>query len=266
MQVNESYQILGVSQDADLEEIKSAYRRQAFDCHPDLHPDDPRAGAKFQRLNQAYVLLLELKQQETGQEASESPYTRHKAQQEYARAQSRRERTRQTHRSKSRQQAQASSPGEREKSRHRERYFSQEEILKNILNDPFARQVFEDIFRKVKKKKPELINIKPGLQGRSLQLPWSNLELDLSRISPNGLKLWLRSQLDHEHTIYLHPKYLLPGCSVRFQLQQGPRSEPQTITTTIPKDYQAGRPLRLKGLGRRLGPWKGDLYLRLMSK
>ncbi|MFO8033109.1 MAG: DnaJ domain-containing protein [Desulfohalobiaceae bacterium] len=264
MQVSESYQILGVSQDANLKEIKRAYRRQAFACHPDLHPDDPQAGAKFQRLNQAYVLLLELKQQETGQESSQSNYTWHKAQQEYASAQ----RSRQAHRSKSRQQAkdQASKPGERGKSRHRERYFSQEEILKNILNDPFARQVFEDIFRKIKRNKPELKKVKPELQGRILQLPWSNLELDLSRLSPQGLKLWLRSQLDHEHTIYLHPNYLLPGCSVRFQLQQGPRSKPQTITTTIPKDYQAGRPLRLKGLGRRLGPWRGDIYLRLMSK
>ncbi|MFP4393092.1 MAG: J domain-containing protein [Desulfohalobiaceae bacterium] len=266
MQVNESYQILGISQEADLEEIKSAYRRQAFACHPDLHPDDPQAGAKFQRLNQAYVFLLELRQQEAevGQNTFQSAYARHKAQQEYTRTQTRKESTRQAHRS--RQQAKASKSGEREKTRHWERYFSQEEILKNILNDPFARQVFEDIFRKIKKKKPELKRMKPGLQGKSLQLPWLDRELDLSRISPSSVKLWLRSQLDHEHTIYLHPRYLLPGCSVRFQLQQGPRSEPQTITTTIPKDYQAGRPLRLKGLGRRLGPWRGDLYLRLMSK
>lgn len=269
MQVKESYKILGVSQEADLEEIKRAYRRQAFACHPDLHPDDPQAGAKFQRLNQAYVLLLELRQQEPGPRAQKSTYSRHKRQ-KYTTEQAHRENSWQAQGTGPSKQAGSrqseSGLGQREKTRHWERYFSQEEILKNILNDPFARQVFEDIFRKIKKKKPELKRIKPGLQGKSLHLPWLDRELDLSRISPSGVKLWLRSQLDHEHTIYLHPKYLLPGCSVRFQLQQGPRSEPQTITTTIPKDYQAGRPLRLKGLGRRLGPWRGDLYLRLMSK
>ncbi|MFP4213983.1 MAG: DnaJ domain-containing protein [Desulfohalobiaceae bacterium] len=278
MQIKESYQILGVSQNTDLEEVKKAYRRQAFACHPDLHPDDPQAGAKFQRLNQAYLLLLELKKQETdqqqGQEESQEAYYYSQNGQQYASQEQKHRRASQhSTGSGSRQQTRNKrwaesqyQTSQKQKARHRERYFSQEEILRNILNDPFARQVFEDIFRRIKKSKPELKNVKTGLQSKSLQLPWSQLQLNLSLFSPSRLKLWLRSQLDHEHTIYLHPKYLLPGSSVRFQLQQGPRSKPQTITTSIPQDYQAGRPLRLKGLGRRLGPWRGDLYLRLIAK
>ncbi len=265
--IQESYRTLGLEPDADLEEIKSAYRKQAFACHPDLHPDDPQAGTKFQQLNQAYVILLEYKKQDTAQsqqqDQEQTQYQKHTSRSAYS---SRAKTSRGARRQKTARQKYSASDQHQSKTKSRERFFSQEEVLKNILNDPFARQVFEDIFRSIKKKKPQLQEKRFGLQGRTLRLPWSNKEMDLSVLSPSGFKLWLRSQLDHEHTIYLHPKYLLPGCSVRFQLQQGPRDKPQTITTVIPRDYQAGRPLRLKGLGSRLGPWKGDLYLRLMAR
>jgi molecular chaperone DnaJ len=58
---------------------------------------------------------------------------------------------------------------------------------------------------------------------------------------------------------------MLPGTSLSFQISRF-AGKPQTISTTIPSDYQPGRPLRLKGLGRKLGPFAGDLYLRLLPK
>ena len=41
------YQVLGVSQTADEDIIKKAYRKAAKECHPDTHPGDKRAEERF---------------------------------------------------------------------------------------------------------------------------------------------------------------------------------------------------------------------------
>ena len=51
------YKILGVAKDTPQSEIKAAYRKRSKQFHPDLHPDDPKAKAKFQLLNEAYDVL-----------------------------------------------------------------------------------------------------------------------------------------------------------------------------------------------------------------
>ncbi len=50
------YHILGLENgvDATITEIKRAYRSMALITHPDKHPNDPDAGAKFDRLKRAY--------------------------------------------------------------------------------------------------------------------------------------------------------------------------------------------------------------------
>lgn len=51
------YKVLGVPKDTPQDEIKAAYRKRSKQFHPDLHPDDPKAKAKFQLLNEAYAVL-----------------------------------------------------------------------------------------------------------------------------------------------------------------------------------------------------------------
>ncbi len=51
------YAILGVSRDADKEEVKKAYRRLAIQYHPDKNPDDPSAEEKFKAVAEAYDVL-----------------------------------------------------------------------------------------------------------------------------------------------------------------------------------------------------------------
>ncbi len=51
------YKIMGIPKDTPQSEIKAAYRKRSKQFHPDLHPDDPKAKAKFQLLNEAYEVL-----------------------------------------------------------------------------------------------------------------------------------------------------------------------------------------------------------------
>ncbi len=52
------YEILGVSREADKEEMKSAYRRLARKYHPDVNKE-PGAEERFKEINRAYEVLSE---------------------------------------------------------------------------------------------------------------------------------------------------------------------------------------------------------------
>lgn len=52
------YEILGVSKNADKDEIKSAFRKKARQCHPDVNKA-PDAEEKFKELGKAYETLMD---------------------------------------------------------------------------------------------------------------------------------------------------------------------------------------------------------------
>lgn len=51
------YEVMGVPRNATEAEIKKAYRELAKKYHPDLHPGDKEAEAKFKEINEAYEVL-----------------------------------------------------------------------------------------------------------------------------------------------------------------------------------------------------------------
>jgi molecular chaperone DnaJ len=50
------YEVLGVDKDASDEDIKKAFRKKAFQCHPDHNHDDGAEG-RFKEINEAYEVL-----------------------------------------------------------------------------------------------------------------------------------------------------------------------------------------------------------------
>ncbi|MBI4228530.1 MAG: DnaJ domain-containing protein, partial [Deltaproteobacteria bacterium] len=51
------YEVLGLSRSASQEEIKKAYKKLAFEYHPDRNPGNASAESKFKEINEAYQIL-----------------------------------------------------------------------------------------------------------------------------------------------------------------------------------------------------------------
>lgn len=271
MDIKQCYKVLGVRSGAGMGEVKTAFRARAFELHPDLNPNNPEAHAKFQEVNEAYVLLKEAL-------ANEPPPRQEKQRPTSKPGKPTADRTEGAHRYE--QQAKTEAPGrtgatqpgatgpKREATPGARFSYKKEDVLKNILNDPFARKVFEDIYSQIRKGGAAARNAPKMVKRRSLSLHWGSkeLKLDLSRGLVGGIKHWLTKQMDDEQTVTLQAGQLMPGNIIRLTIRRAWSGDPVTVEVPIPMDYVVGRPLRLRGLGRKLGPVKGDLYLRLLAK
>ncbi|MDD3310680.1 DnaJ domain-containing protein [Pseudodesulfovibrio sp.] len=262
MTIQECLRILQLPDGATPAQVKHAFRRLAFQYHPDLNAD-PAASAKFREVNEAYVTAKDLLGNGDGPagtaaadaEGREKPSaSRRDGAEAYARQQKRQGKPHFTHQQSAR-------------SRHQGMYYKEEEVLKDILNDPFARQVFEDIYSKIRKEQP-------GYKGplevkrRRVKLHWGErtLNLDFRKGLFGSVKAWFKGQMDHEQTVYFPAIQLMPGRKIRISVEQSFSKGPRTVEVTLPRDFVVGRPIRLKGLGRKLGPLAGDLILRVYAR
>ncbi len=279
MNLQDCYRILQAPAGANLDEIKAAFRQQAFRLHPDLNPS-PRAAEQFRQLNEAYILLTHTLTDVSGPRAKVWPDAgaaedpRNKAQQAKA------EKAYGKQQTEARRDARSS----QRKAEGQGFHIREEEVLRDLLSDPFARQVFEDIYSQLKHSQPG-----PGSgaghqgqgrrrsgqratdetpQRRSLNIQWGDksLDLDMSKGLLGGIKSWLRRQLDDEQTVHFPAHSLGPGKTLRITVSARFSGEPKTVEITLPHDFVVGRPIRLRGLGRKLGPASGDLFLRILAK
>lgn len=283
MTVKECYQILHVSPEANLEEIKRSFRKLAFDLHPDLHPDDPSASRKFQRLNEAYILLRKImesgdsSQEKTEQASKDGAYHRAAGGQGRAGAQEGSRSQTQSGSRPFRQGPPPGSPSAEERARERirkkqsdnERFFyRKEEVLQDILKDPFARKVFEDIYRQVHTGSTTPKTAPKEIKKRKLELEWGKrkISLDLSKGVMGSIKAWMQGQMDVHKIIHLPFEQLKPGRTVRITVSPGLSTAKHSIEVRLPGDFVVGKAIRLRGLGRKIGALQGDMYLRILAK
>lgn len=261
MTLKECLSTLNLPASAGLSDVKTAFRKLAFQYHPDLN-SDPAAGPKFRKINEAYVNAKEhLKAQGTENSdpkstASEKPSA---SRQQGARAYAKQ------NKQKSKQTASRKTTSSR--SRQQSYYYKEEDVLKDILRDPFAKQVFEDIYSQIRKDQPQYKG-PLELKKRKLQLHWGDrtMNLDFTKGLGGSIKSWFTGQMDHEQTVYFPAQHLMPGRKIRITVEQAFSSKPKTIEVTLPHDFVVGRPIRLKNLGRKLGPFTGDLLLKIFAK
>ncbi|WP_297849247.1 J domain-containing protein [uncultured Desulfovibrio sp.] len=324
LSVKECYAILKVDKGADLQAVKRAYRRRAFELHPDLNPGNPDASRQFQLLNEAYVALSavlqpaedarrkeERRRAASSSRTADAPHaedrkasgdtvgqqktqasakastqnagqhtdkTAHGAQQEATSASSNGAQA-------GAQGAASSGPSQHQHTEQQAEKttnaYAEQDVLRDLLNDPFARRVFEDIYSELNRQqagqKQTQSSAKPTPQPRpaapqekkSSKPPQGNpawsapkWNLDLNR----NVKGWLRRQIDEEQSLTLPAARLVPGSRVRLQIRRGFSGELHTVEITLPPDFTVGKPVRLRGLGKHVGPWQGDLYLTLYNE
>lgn len=262
MTLKQSYAALGLKFGADLAEVKRAYRRLAFSLHPDLNPDVRDAARRFQEINEAYVFLTQYAasaraaKERGAEEAGATARAREEAGKAY---------------SKARQSGEFTASGRKEKASSAKR--DKEDVLKDILNDPFARRVFEDIYSHIRKEETPGAAASSQTAGQAPSSGGSGAAKDAQPWSPaiavpgaavlGKVKGWLRKQIDDEQVVRLPGESLVPGARVRLEIQHGLGGDPQVVEITLPPEFVPGKAMRLKGMGRRLGSLRGDLYVRI---
>ncbi|KAF9475856.1 DnaJ-domain-containing protein [Pholiota conissans] len=56
--VTDAFSVLGLQEGSSLDLVKTTYRQIALRIHPDKNPDNPAATAEFQRVSEAYSVLM----------------------------------------------------------------------------------------------------------------------------------------------------------------------------------------------------------------
>ncbi|CAK7049771.1 MAG: Chaperone protein DnaJ [Desulfovibrio sp.] len=260
--------LLGLQEGADLEEIKRAYRKLAFALHPDLHPDNLNASKEFQRVNEAYVFLSS--PESANARSAPRGKSRNEARAEAterARAEARKAYDKAKARfTESEAQGAAKEPPKQDDSK-KTREMKRDEVLQDLLRDPFARRVFEDIYSQIRDEAAKKQSSARGASSakRPTRAYKPPPEPSLLEKTADNVSDWLRRQIDEEQTVKFSGA-LTPGKRIRLQIHHGVFGKSQTIELTLPPEFEPGRPIRLKGLGKRIGKWRGDLYLRIISQ
>ena len=255
MRQKDYYEILGVSGISTEKEIKEAYRKLAFQYHPDRNKENPSAIEKMKEINEAYAVLSD---------------TQKRKDYDFLREQY----------------------GSYGYDRFKQRY-SEEDIFRGSdINQIFEEMVkafgfrgFDEVFRESYGRGYRTFEFgRPGVFGRGFIFFGPGLgrkkyqEIPVSSgILPGiagklvryllegifGIREPVRGK-DLEDVIYLDPKEALEGTEGKYLH----RKRSKELMITIPPRIKEGQKIRLKGMGKegKGGGEPGDLYLNVKIK
>ncbi len=275
------YQILGVSRDAGVEEVKKAYRQLALKFHPDRNPGDKEAEERFKEISEAYGVLIDPEKRRHFDFIS------------------------------------SSRPGT---GRRPDFSYTQEEIFRDIFNNPTANDVFSDLGREFARmgirfderffdnlffggrgvffgriiiggpggfrfdsfdrgeappRSPadlfpplfENVMVPQGTGWKGRVFSWlfrKGVGFFLRRLFPEGSGEPEKDGLDLTYSFPLERNEISPEATKELNLQRNGKTE--KILVKIPPGVQEGTLIRLRGKGKTRADQTGDLYLRVKLK
>ena len=255
MNQKDYYEILKVDKEASPQKIKEAYRKLAFQYHPDRNRENPSAVEKMKEINEAYAVLYDPKKKKDYDTCFEQfgPYGYDRFKQRYS---------------------------EQDIFRGSDIHKIFEEMAKT-----FGFRSFEEVFRESYGQGYRTFEFqRPGASGRGFiffgpgfrrikgqEIPGS------SEIFPGTLgkviQYFLKKTLgigepgrgkDLEDVIYLNPRQALEGGKGKYLH----RKRSKELIINIPPAIKEGQRIRLKRMGvpGKEGGESGDLYLKVKIK
>ncbi len=272
------YQILGVPEQATIEQIKKTYRQLALEHHPDRNPNDPDSEERFKEITEAYGVLMDPLKRREYDRFRASPFTGSQGGPEFR--------------------------------------YSQQEIFENMFRQAFGRDMFNDLNTDFKQSGfrtgpdffgPVFFGAAGGI-GKFLRMipgPIGKIGTGLWLLSTVGSSLYAykkRSQAakaDPElqtrkktapsmaksiknlfakpgkggsgkddpnlyYNISITPGEARSGTKKRISYQVGDNSE--HIEVNIPPGISSGKKLRLREKGSLVNEQRGDLILTVQVK
>ena len=248
MNQKDYYEVLGVSNDADSQEIKDAYRNLAFKYHPDRNKAGTEAVEKMKTINEAYAVL-----------------SNHDKRRQY---------------DSLRQQFGSSAYGQFRKNYSEQDIFRGSDIHRVFeeMAKSFGIRGFDEIFKEFYGRGYQAFEFnQPGVFFRGFIFsgwfnPWKN-RIPLGGNFGNLLKLFFNRfdgrQIPERGKDIIDAITLQPG----HAQQGGPyayfhRKKSKKLVVQVPPGVKDGQKIRLAGLGEsgKGGAAAGDLYLKVSIK